>query len=320
MEADRPERRTSLDRRDLITIMLIVCAALIVRSIALGSESLWIDEVMTARRAGFDFMELLRSIGERDHLPLYYIFMMGWARLFGTSEVGLRSFSVLAGGLSIIPIYLTGRRSSRRYGSIAGMLACALPVHVYFGQEAKMYSLLILLSGISFFSLLEYIEPELIKSKKLAVSLLLASNILLAYTHYYSYLFIFCELLYISYLGLRGSGMSGWRTTIRSAWPTLVPLFSGVIWVIFLLSEGFLFSQRTGGGISLDPIMVLSIYPFLAGAYKVPTGLIHIPLVLTSITLLSCVIWGSISQMKAVDNHRNCVISTIFLLILTLLE
>ncbi len=320
MTTDGEKNDPSLNRRDLVTVIVLVIAAFVIRSIALGSESFWIDEVMTARRSGWGFMEVMRSIGERDHLPLYYVLMMGWGRLFGTSEVGLRSFSVLVGALSMIPMYLIGRRLSFRAGIIAGSIACVLPVQVYFGQEAKMYAMIILLASVSFLALLEHIDPKLIPSTKLSAGLLLVSNILLAYTHYYSYLFIICELLYFSYIIWKRSGWSGWKELVKKAWPTYLPILSGSIWFIFLVSEGFLFSQETGGGISLSIVSFLSIYPFLTGAYATPDSIVQLPMFLASLILFICMIWGSVVKVKnrTGPESSNRILSAIFMIILPL--
>src|SRR5512135_2934663 len=76
------------------------------------------------------------------HPPAYYIFMLGWTRLFGTGILALRLPSVLFGVGSIILIGLLGLLERDKWTGIlaAGMLA--LNGHqVFWSQTAKMYSL-----------------------------------------------------------------------------------------------------------------------------------------------------------------------------------
>src|SRR5438876_576650 len=78
--------------------------------------------------------------------PFYYMLAWGWAKLFGTGEVGLRSLSALAGTLTIPAAYAAGRAlSSRRAGLIAAALFAVNPLLVWYSQEARAYALLALL-------------------------------------------------------------------------------------------------------------------------------------------------------------------------------
>ncbi|MFI5028053.1 MAG: glycosyltransferase family 39 protein [Solirubrobacterales bacterium] len=84
--------------------------------------------------------------------PLYYLLAWAWSRIFGTGEVGLRSLSALAGTASIPILYLgalaLGMR--RRVGLIAAAMAAVSPVLIWFSQDARAYSLVFLLTALSF--------------------------------------------------------------------------------------------------------------------------------------------------------------------------
>ncbi len=84
--------------------------------------------------------------------PLYYLLAWLWSRLFGTGEVGLRSLSALAGTASIPVIYLgaVALAMRRRVGLIAAGIVAVSPVLIWFSQDARAYSLVFLLTALSF--------------------------------------------------------------------------------------------------------------------------------------------------------------------------
>jgi 4-amino-4-deoxy-L-arabinose transferase-like glycosyltransferase len=75
--------------------------------------------------------------------PLYYLLLYGWTLMVGTSDMGLRSFSI-ACSLACLPL-LAG--VARRTGGKAAIFAsCVLfacsPLSIYYSTEGRMYSLL----------------------------------------------------------------------------------------------------------------------------------------------------------------------------------
>ena len=83
--------------------------------------------------------------------PLYYLLAWGWTKLFGTGEWGLRSLSALAGVATIPVAFAIGRRlAGNRAAVIAAALVALNPALIWYSQEARAYSLLVLLSGLGF--------------------------------------------------------------------------------------------------------------------------------------------------------------------------
>lgn len=84
--------------------------------------------------------------------PLYYLLAWLWSRPFGTGEVGLRSFSALAGTASIAVVYLgaVSLPLPRRAGLVAAAIVAFSPVLVWFSQDARAYALVSLLTALSF--------------------------------------------------------------------------------------------------------------------------------------------------------------------------
>ena len=74
----------------------------------------------------------------------------GWAKAFGTGEVGLRSLSALFGAATVPVAYLIGRElASRRAGLIAAALVAVNPMLIWYSQEARSYALLVFFGALS---------------------------------------------------------------------------------------------------------------------------------------------------------------------------
>ena len=121
----------------------------------LGIQSYWHDEVFTAWLASKPFREMLDGVRATESSPPgYYVVAWLWAKVFGTSELGLRSLSALAGTLTIPTAYATAATLvSRRVGLLTAALAGTSPILVWYSQEARTYSLMVLASAVSLFFL-----------------------------------------------------------------------------------------------------------------------------------------------------------------------
>jgi uncharacterized membrane protein len=122
------------------------------RFATLGVQAYHHDEIVTVSRIlPSGFPEALDAVGYSESTPpLYYALAWLWAQLAGTSEFGLRSFSALT-GVAVVPVaYLIGAElSSRRAGIAAAALVAVNPMLLWYSQEARAYSLLVLLCAIS---------------------------------------------------------------------------------------------------------------------------------------------------------------------------
>ena len=119
------------------------------RLAGLTSQSLWRDEVDSLRFATRPLPQVLAAFtrpGENG--PLYYLLLRPWLAVAGRSEYALRFPSVLLGVLAIPIIvlwatYLFGRRSGVWGGLLAALLLAVNPYHVWYSQEARMYTLIV---------------------------------------------------------------------------------------------------------------------------------------------------------------------------------
>jgi len=157
---------TSADKsfgdHDALWMWGIVAVGAVLRLIALGHKSFWIDEIASvaiARRAAPVFWHFLWH--DEGNMAAYYVLLRPWLH-FGYSEGVVRLLSVIPGVLSIPAMYVLGRRL---FGRETGVLAAALlalnPCAIAVSQEARAYSfvvLAVLLSTCIFVRLME--EPS----------------------------------------------------------------------------------------------------------------------------------------------------------------
>jgi mannosyltransferase len=131
----------------------IVIAGAILRFVALDLQSYTHEEAVTAARVLHpSLFDTLSALPDRESTPpLYYLLAWLWSVPFGTGEVALRSISAAAGVATIPVVWLAARElTTRRIALIAAGLVAASPMLVSYSQLARSYSLLVLLSALSF--------------------------------------------------------------------------------------------------------------------------------------------------------------------------
>lgn len=153
-------------------LFLLTLAALLIRLFRLDGQSLWIDECVTVSRAAWDLGKtfLLSSYTP----PFYQTFLHYWLML-GHSDFWVRLPSAVAGALCVPLTFLTARslyvEASPGTGQpgdcgsggaggraalwYAAVLTAVAPLNIYYSQEAKPYTLTMLLGLLSVYSFLE---------------------------------------------------------------------------------------------------------------------------------------------------------------------
>jgi len=129
----------------LVVALMIIAAAL--RFSTLISQSYWVDESQAAHEMQLSFGAMLSAWNRYEwNPPLYFVVLWPWAKVFGTGEAALRSFSALLGTAFVPLVYCCGRELvSRRAGLVAAALAALSPFMIWYSQEAREYMLLMVL-------------------------------------------------------------------------------------------------------------------------------------------------------------------------------
>jgi mannosyltransferase len=130
----------------------VLALAALVRFAGIGSQSFWLDEVVTWDLVQRPFGDMLSTIPHSESTPyLYYAIAWLWAHTVGDGEAALRSLSAVFGVATVAAVWAAGRELvSERAGLVAAALAALNPFLVWYSQEARAYALLALLCAVSF--------------------------------------------------------------------------------------------------------------------------------------------------------------------------
>jgi uncharacterized membrane protein len=181
----------------------ILVFAMALRLLLLGEHSLWVDELFSIRYGRLGVPALWADVSAIDnHPPLYYLLLHFWVLAFGESEFAVRSLSVLFGVLTVGIAYRLGvSMYNPRTALIAALILAVASYPIYWSQEARMYSLLPLLAGISV-----YFMWQLMRAGGVRHTLAyLISTVALLYTHSYGLFIVAAQngyLVLLWYLGI----------------------------------------------------------------------------------------------------------------------
>jgi mannosyltransferase len=167
-----------------VAALTLLAAAL--RFTRLGHQGYWFDEGNTVLLVHLSPGKMLGLIPQSESTPpLYYGVAWVWARVFGFGEAGLRSLSALAGVATVPVAYGAARKLvAERVGVIAAALTACNPLLIWYSQEARSYSLLVLLTAVA---LLAFAYARAEATPRSLAAWALACALALA-THYYAIL------------------------------------------------------------------------------------------------------------------------------------
>lgn len=120
----------------------ILLLGLWVRVRSLGAADLWGDEAVSWDVARESLPGLLGAVAEKEAKPpVYFLALHAWMKMFGDGEVSLRSLSVVFWPPLGAMIFLLGRRLCGNWAWLPVFLTALSPLLIYYGIEARPYSM-----------------------------------------------------------------------------------------------------------------------------------------------------------------------------------
>jgi mannosyltransferase len=219
---------------DLSVLALLDGLTAFLRFHALAAKSFWFDEGVSVAIARLDWYNFARILWRREaNMSLYYFLLHYWLH-FGGSEFFVRSLSVLFAIASVPAIYLLGRRLlDSRVGLIAAALLAVNAYHVQYSQEARAYSLMVLLCLLSSLYFLKCVDEP---SRGNRTAYILCS-VLAIYSQFFSGLLVIAQWISLSILDRE-----------PTAPPTRAGTRSDFRWIALLVSPLVAFVATTGTG------------------------------------------------------------------------
>lgn len=177
----------------LVTILFIA-----LRFWQLTTFSLWGGEAFTMIGVKQDWRGMFSYVvTDIVHPPLFYILLKLWILLGGESLLWLKLFPVLSSIALVIPFYLLCRELGFKWTeiSLALLLAAVNGYLIHYAQELRMYSLFTFLAMCSFWLFMRFFNS--IDKANGQLLLLTLANLLAIYTHYYGWVVVGLEFLFL---------------------------------------------------------------------------------------------------------------------------
>jgi len=343
-EADDPEGPPFSSTTRVLIGVGVVLAMMMGLVLRFWTRSdLWLDEALTVNIARLPVHDIPSYLKRDGAPPLYYVLLHYWIGTFGTSDVAVRS---LAGffGIATIPLaWLAGHRLGGRTAAWAAMLLVASsPFAVRYDTEARMYSLVALLTLLGFLAL----DRALRAPRAANLVAVAAISGLLLYTHYWSIYLLATTMLWLLFQAWRGR--PEWRRGARSAMVAAVlgcltflpwvPIFlfqskhTGTPWATPASFAAMVnaVASFAGGSTSQGRALALLFFALIGlGLFGLATDRLHIdvdirtrsigrPLALVVLGTLAAAIAGGLASNSAFDARYASVVFIPLILMVSL--
>lgn len=156
-----------MGKKYLLVFLAILIAGSALRLAFLGRNSLWYDEAVSLSihlpfLNPFDPGVIKDCTIVETQGPLYYYLLIPWSRIFSNISVFfLRAFSAAMNILTMIALYLFASAFFSRKAALWSVAILAFsPLHLWYSQEIKGYTLATLLALLSVIFLVAALEKE----------------------------------------------------------------------------------------------------------------------------------------------------------------
>lgn len=185
-------RLADLPRRHLLLLALVLLLGLSLRLVRLGDQGLFVDEAYSWATTRLTYLEILQS-PQQHHVPLYFWLLKANLAILPATEAGLRAPSLVLSILALLTlIAFLWSEWGPRAALMAGLLLAVSSFDVYYAQETRMYTLLSLLSLISYGTLVKALQG---RPKWLAPWVL--TSIALPWTHFFGFLALASQMIVV---------------------------------------------------------------------------------------------------------------------------
>jgi len=309
-------------------LLLLFLLAFLLRVYALGSQSLWYDEAVTAQVTQQGLAEMARWTADDIQPPLYYAIVAGWVQAAGLSEWALRFPSAFFGMLMVPLAYALGRRLFwPAAGLLAALLATLHPLWIYYSQEARMYTLLTALGMAAGYALLRVLaagrrdggrrargtekekfnfseEVELLgqgaRPRARWWAALVVASIALLYTHYFA-VFLLAALALYFLLSLARQDLNRRSLLIEGAAAALLVVAAYLPWLPNALRRFGEDASYWQGALKLNEALRHIAISFSVGETVLEQQAIPLAGIVAALAVLAlaALLWAALAQKKA---------------------
>jgi len=299
-----------------VVLLVITLLAAALRLYRLDAQSLWYDEGFSVYLARMSPSELTARTAADIQPPLYYYLLHGWMGLFGDGERSVRSLSLLFGVLTVPVLYGTAAWlfRSRLAGYLAALLLAVSPLHLWYAQEVRMYTLLTFLCLLSSFFLLLLVGRSTSFLRKrsrfsLVWEILLwvgfsLANVAALYTHYFALFVVGFQAAYLVAV-LIARRFRPLSFAVGAAASGLVTLVSYLPWLPNLFTRYGADASYWPGQLKLNEVLV-DIAVFVVGGESLPERLgLTLAMGVGAVLALSLAVLFGLGSLRVLLRRRS---------------
>jgi len=278
------------EKRAWIWLILIMIVGVVLRCYDPTFRSLWGDEVHSFFSA-YQFPGII-GLARDAHLPVYFLLLAGWIKLFGTGEYGLRLLSIVIGSSAVFAMYYFAKRLfQEKTALLSAFLLAISPLAILYSQEVRMYGLLVLLAIGSAFYFWKIAGEGRAGIDYLFYFLV---SLLLVYTHVYGLLLIMAQSVYLFYLVVKTRKRPPFGLIIGQA--GLVLAVAPVLIKMLLFSHAMLVGTNPDTAFSIFPIYLKPFLYFFVLSLGETIAPWNLPVVLPAALVFSCLLLGGLRR------------------------
>jgi mannosyltransferase len=234
-------------RAEIAWVATVTAAVALAGAWHLDRAGIWNDEAATWAISGHGFTDLvhaLRSSGGDRGAALYYFLLFGWLHVFGTSDVAMRSLSVVAAAGTMVPFHAVARRLLERPAAIAaGAMLATSAFFLTYARDARAYAVAALLVVVAAWTFLRAFESDTTRDWWIFTAVAL----LAVYTHWFSALVVLSFFIALRWIPSDASRRRHILCSAAALILGMVPIAglvvsgsnSGVDWIAGLNAEEF---------------------------------------------------------------------------------
>ena len=166
-------------KKENIILFFILTIGLFLRLYNLGKPDFWNDEAWS-----IIFSKNLDYIAHDMHPPFYYALLKAWIFIVGETEFKIRLLSAIFSIATVFFIFKLGQKMfNKKIGLISAFILSISPMHLWYAQEARSYSLITFLVTACVYVFILIVYENRSGLKGVFIALLLAC----LYTEYISF-------------------------------------------------------------------------------------------------------------------------------------
>lgn len=227
------DARRARHRRAAVGAVHLLCFGIIavVSRIAFLGNSIRLDEAQSLWQTNHSYGALLEIVARDVHVPLYHVVLRTWRLALG-ADIGTARLLSLAFLLACVPVfYLVARKVlTTRWALFAVVVFSCSPFLLWYGNEARMYSMLVFVTLVSQYFFLSVVTTD----RALAWAGYAASAVVGIYVHYFFVFVLVTQGLFL---------LATWRRRPRGS---VVRLLGVALVVAAAFAPWFLYFRANG--------------------------------------------------------------------------